>query len=94
MTTFSSVTGTFTYIKVGALVTVFFKQTGGTIVGVAGQGIAGLPFSMSQESIGYAGDTGPTADRGYILGYTTDVFFNKAQTGSSLTFTLTYRTAT
>jgi hypothetical protein len=94
MTTFSSVTGTFTYIKVGALVTVFFKQTGGTIVGVAGQGIAGLPFSMSQESIGYAGDTGPTADRGYILGFTTDVFFNKAQTGSSLIFTLTYRTAT
>ena len=94
MTTFTGVGGTFTYVKVGALVTVFFRQTAGTIVGTAGQSIGGLPFSMSQESIGYAGDTGPTVDRGYILGYTTLVFFNKAQTGSSLTFTLTYRTAT
>jgi hypothetical protein len=85
-----------TYTKIGRLVTVFLSQSSGTTGWSAGDYMGGLPFTVgaSKQGIGYAGDTTPSSDNGYILadGSSTLLFFSKANASeASLCFTVSYQ---
>jgi hypothetical protein len=92
MDTWTSPTFTATYTKIGRLVTVELRQTGGTIGWSAGDAISGLPFSPAKGSIGYASDTGPTSDNGPVLAWTNSyVYFQSANASeTALMFSITY----
>ena len=58
--------------------------------------MGGLPFTVgtSLQAIGYAGDTTPVSDNGYILAdsNSTLLFFNKANASeAALCFTISYQ---
>ena len=85
-----------TYTKIGRLVTVFLSQSSGTTGWSAGDYMGGLPFTVgtSLQAIGYAGDTTPSSDNGYILAdsNSTLLYFNKANASeASLCFTISYQ---
>ena len=85
-----------TYTKIGRLVTVFLSQQSGTVGWSASDYMGGLPFTVgtSLQAIGYAGDTTPVSDNGYILAdsNSTLLFFNKANASeAALCFTISYQ---
>ena len=94
--TWTSPVFTATYTKIGRLVTVFLSQQSGTIGWAASDYMGGLPFTVGTglQAIGYAGDTTPSSDNGYILAdsNSTSLFFNKANASeASLCFTISYQ---
>jgi len=85
-----------TYTKIGRLVTVFLSQSSGTTGWSVGDYMGGLPFTVGagKQGIGYAGDTTPSSDNGYILAdaSSTLLFFSKANASeASLCFTVSYQ---
>jgi len=85
-----------TYTKIGRLVTVFLSQSSGTTGWSVGDYMGGLPFTVGagKQGIGYAGDTTPSSDNGYILadGSSTLLYFSKANASeASLCFTVSYQ---
>jgi hypothetical protein len=90
----SSPTFTATYTKVGRLVNIELRQTGGIIGWSAGDNITGLPFAPTKGSIGYASDTGPSSDNGPILAWTNSaIYFNFAQSSEqNLLLNIIYET--
>jgi hypothetical protein len=94
--TWTSPTFSATYTKIGRLVTVFLSQQSGTVGWSASDYMGGLPFTVgtSLQAIGYAGDTTPVSDNGYILAdsNSTLLFFNKANASeAALCFTISYQ---
>jgi len=85
-----------TYTKIGRLVTVFLSQSSGTTGWSVGDYMGGLPFTVGagKQGIGYAGDTTPSSDNGYILAdaSSTLLYFSKANASeASLCFTVSYQ---
>ena len=94
--TWTSPTFSATYTKIGRLVTVFLSQQSGTVGWSASDYMGGLPFTVgtSLQAIGYAGDTTPVSDNGYILAdsNSTLLFFNTANASeAALCFTISYQ---
>jgi hypothetical protein len=90
----TSPTFTATYTKVGRLVTIELRQTGGIIGWSANDNMTGLPFSPSKGSIGYASDTGPVSDNGPILAWTNSALYFQTANASeqNLVLNITYET--
>jgi len=91
--TWTSPTFTAVYTKIGRVVNLNLRQTGGTVGWSAGQSMGGLPYTVagSNGSVGYATDSGASSDNGPILAWADgNIYFQKAGSESNLVFTVTY----
>jgi len=83
-----------TYTKIGRQVTILLRQDSGTVGWSSNNAIAGLPFTVSYQSIGYASDSGPSSDNGPILIWPSSLIYFKQANSSenALVLTATYFT--
>jgi hypothetical protein len=90
-TTWTSPTFDAKYTKIGRLVTITLRQTGGTISSGGANYIEGLPYTPLQGGAGSA-SSGTLAALGSILAWTNGRLYFTAATGSqtSLVATVTY----
>jgi hypothetical protein len=70
------------------------RQDSGTVGWSSNNAIAGLPFAVSYQSIGYASDSGPSSDNGPILIWPSNLIYFKQANSSenALVLTATYFT--
>jgi hypothetical protein len=94
-TTWTSPTFDASYTKVGRMVFINLRQTGGTIGWSNQQQMGGLPFAPSQGASAYATDDGPASDNGALLIWTaSNVYFQKSNASeTSLVFSAMYYTS-
>jgi hypothetical protein len=94
-TTWTSPTFDARYTKVGRMVFINLRQTGGTIGWSSQQQMGGLPFAPSQGASAYATDDGPVSDNGALLIWTaSNVYFQKSNASeTSLVFSAMYYTS-
>ena len=90
-TTWTSPTFTATYTKVGRMITVNLKQTGGTVAASSGaKYIGGLPFSGTLQSVGSVSDGG-IVNLGNAVTWSTSFYCTDAiASTTSLMMTATY----